>query len=83
MGDHVPAVAVSVDPTDDVPLIVGVGAVVNATVGTAVPALVLLVVVYPERLPVVVTATVRPASDVVSLYVFAVAPEIDVPFRFH
>ncbi|MBP1077405.1 hypothetical protein JOD63_001373 [Microbacterium terrae] len=67
VGDHVPGFAVSVDPTDAVPLMVGVGAVPNVSVAMVFAAEVFAVVVYPVRLPVTVTVSFCPASAVASL----------------
>ena len=83
VGAHVPAAAVSVEPTFVVPEIVGVGAVVNAVVGMALAVLVFVVVVRPASTAVVETVMLSPASDAVRTYVFDVAPEIEDPFRFH
>ena len=66
VGAHLPAEAVSVDPTVVVPEIVGVGAVLNAMVGMALTVLVLEVVVRPASVAVVVTVIFFPASAAVS-----------------
>ncbi|PPH96000.1 hypothetical protein C5C95_15000 [Rathayibacter sp. AY1B7] len=66
-GFHVPGLAVRVDPTVVAPVIVGTGAVVNATgvvVIVAVGADVFEVVVKPSFVPVTATVSVAPASAV-------------------
>jgi hypothetical protein len=44
---------------------------------------VVVLVVYPERVPVTATVRAAPWSALVRVYVDPVAPEIDVPLRFH
>ena len=84
MGLHVPVVAVSRVPTTGLPLIVGTGVVTNrAAWMVAVDALVLAVVMYPERVPVTVTVIVLLTSAGVSVYVPLVAPLIATPLRYH
>ena len=83
-GPHVPGTAVSVYPTFTVPVTVGVGVGVNVPATTATVATeVFDTAVYPVREPVTRTETCAPASDPLSVYVDAVAPEIATPARYH
>jgi len=70
-----------------VPLIVGVGAVVNAFKGAAATAavgtLVFAVVAYPAAEPVTVTVILWPTSAAAKTYLLDVAPAIATPSRNH
>ena len=75
-GDHVPGTAVNVCPTRTVPVIVGVGAVVNAATTAVVAADKLVAEAYPDFTPVTVTLMNLPRSVVFNSYSAVVAPEI-------
>lgn len=85
VGDQVPRFTVNVDPTRVVPVIVGVGAVVNVAFATAaVYAEYLATDAYPVFDPITRTRSVDPAYLPFTVYVLDVAPEIgeDTPSEF-
>jgi len=82
-GLHVPGVTVNVEPTVAVPLIVGVGAVVNTAPGIAAAALVFVTGEKPAFVPVTLTVILDPPSAATNTYAVPVAPLIATPLRNH